>query len=133
MKYNVWDELILNVEDLFGYKEKVNSHLKVMIIGLNQEDDLMRVQYLCYIAPYMTIPYGFHTFKIAEHHQRYYGFDKKFLGDTGCFITAVNSVYKHMPAPEGRHCDHCNEFFEGAYLEEDTFFLCRACKLNPYR
>lgn len=132
MKYHVWDEIILRVDDQFGYKDKVVSRLKVMVLGFESDVVGNRAQYLCYVPPYEKVPYGFNTFVIDRHHQRHFKFDQKFIGDTGCFITAANPIHKHIPAAQGERCDHCNEFFAGAVRDENGY-KCRSCRENPYR
>lgn len=132
MRYSKWDEVILKVEDKFGYRDKITTKLKVMVIGYDTDVDSSDAQYLCYVPPYERIPYGFPTFTIDRYHIRALDVDPKFLGDTGCFITARMPIFKHLPAPKGEKCDHCLTFFEGA-IREDGTYLCRACKDNPYR
>lgn len=132
MRYSKWDEVVLKVEDNFGYKDKVAARLKVMVLGFDTDCDSDCAQYLCYVPVYERIPYGFPTFTIDKYHVRHFDLDPKFLGDTGCFITAKMPIYHHTPAPKGEKCDHCKDFYEGA-VREDGIYLCRPCKENPYR
>lgn len=133
MKWRPWDELVLKVDDEFGYKDKVISHLKVMILGIEVNDFDDVVQCLCYVPPYERVPYGFKTFAIDRHHQRHFRFDPKFVGDVGCLITSNHPIHKRIAAPLGERCDHCNDFHEGATRSGEGTYLCRACRENPYR
>lgn len=132
MKYHVWDEVVLKVDDLFGYKDKVFSRLKVMVLGFDSDCIGDRGQYLCYVPSYERVPCGFPTFVIDQGHQRHFKFDPKFIGDIGCFITIANPIYKHLPAPKGEKCDRCKTWFEGAERDSGVY-LCRGCRENPYR
>lgn len=133
MRYSKWDEVILKVEDSFGYRDKIPSRLKVMILGFDTDVDSSCAQYLCYVPPYERIPYGFPTFTIDRHHVRHFKLEPKFLGDTGCFITVKHPIYKHVVAPKGEKCDKCQSFFEGVNRGEDGTYMCRSCRENPYR
>jgi hypothetical protein len=132
MRYSKWDEVILKVEDRFGYRDKVYSRLKVMVLGFDADNDSDSAQYLCYVPAYERVPYGFPTFTITKQHLRYFGVEDKFLGDTGCFITARMAIFKHLPAPKGEKCDKCGDFGIGA-VRSDGVYLCRPCRENPYR
>lgn len=132
MVYSKWDEVILKVEDLFGYRDKVYAKLKVMIIGVSTDCDGDYAQYLCYVPAYERIPYGFPTFTINRQHLKYFDVDPKFLGDIGCLITQAMPIFKHLPAPRGEKCDHCGDFGMGAVRTDDTY-ICRLCRENPYR
>lgn len=133
MRYSKWDEVVLKVEDRFGYRDKFYSHLKVMIIGFDTDCEGSSAQYLCYVPPYERVPFGFPTFTIDRHHAKHFGLDPKFVGDVGCFITSRMPVYKHIVAAKGEKCDHCKTWFDGAIREEDGTYLCRSCRENPYR
>lgn len=132
MKYSRWDEVILKVEDSFGYSDKVTTRLKVVILGIDIDVAGNHAQYLCYVPPYERIPYGFPTFTINKTHVRHFSLEDKFLGDTACFITIKNPIYKHIIAAKGEKCDRCNTWFDGAE-RHDGSFRCRACIENPYR
>lgn len=133
MKYFVGDEVVLKVDDVFGYKDVIMSRLKVMILGYDLDTMGFQTQYLCYIPPYERVPVGFKTFKIDQRQQRHFKFDPKFIGDDGCFITSSDSIHKHIPAPKGERCDRCRDFHEGATRAEDGTYRCRGCRENPYR
>ena len=133
MKYSRWDEVILKVDDLFGYTDRIVSHLKVMVIGSDVDCYGDHAQYLCYIPPYERVPGGFQTFKINRFHLRHFDIEPKYLGDDGCFITADDPIHKHIPAARGERCDHCDDFIAGGERNEQGSFHCRACRENPYR
>lgn len=130
MRYSRWDEVVLKIDDSFGGRDKTFARVKVMILGVNTNCD--PAQYLCYVPPYERIPYGFPTFIIDKYHAKQFELDDKFLGDTGCFITTMDPIYKHVAAAAGEKCDHCKNWVEGA-LREDGVYLCRLCRDNPYR
>lgn len=132
MSYSLWDEVILKLQDTFGYKDKVFTKLKVMIVAIDYDSNDDRVRYLCYVPSYEKIPHGFSTFTIEKFHERRFGVDKKFVGDTGCFITSMLPIYKHIPAPKGEKCDHCGQWFEGVE-RKDGVYTCRPCTEDPYR
>jgi hypothetical protein len=132
MKYSRWDELILKVEDQFGYRDKINAYLKVTVIGFDPDCEGDYAQYMCYIPPYERIPFGFQTFTCNKQHIKAFEIDPKFLGDTVCLITSKTPTVKHLPAPKGEKCDRCKEFHIGAVRNNDAF-LCRQCRQNPYR
>lgn len=133
MRYSKWDEVVLKVDDAFGYKDKVFARLKVMVLGIDTDCAGNHAQYLCYVPPYERVPYGFATFTIDRHHIRHFNLEAKFLGDMGCFITSKNPIYKHIVAPKGEKCDKCKTFFEGVNREDDGTYFCRSCKENPWR
>lgn len=132
MRYSKWDEVILKVEDRFGYRDKFNSRLKVMVIGFDPDCEGDYAQYMCYVPPYERIPFGFQTFTCERIHIREFDIDPRFLGDQVCLITARTPIYKHIPAPKGEKCDHCKDFHIGA-IRTDGVYLCRPCRENPYR
>lgn len=127
MLYSPFDEVVLKVKEDFGYEDKVDVRLKVMVLGSDYVDEYM--QYLCYIAPGETVPYKFSTLTISEKHVKPYAIERKFVGETGCIITSQNSTYEHIKASTGAKCSHCGIFVEGAKSK----FNCRACTENPYR
>ena len=133
MRYAKWDEVILIVDDKFGYKDKVTSHLKVMILGFDTDYDSDYAQYLCYVPAYEKIPYGFPTFTIDKHHIKHFNVEPRFLGDAGCFITTRFEIYKHIVAPKGDNCDHCKTWFNDAVRNDKGAYMCRACAADPYR
>ncbi len=124
----MWDEVVLRVEDAFGYVDKVPTRLKVMIIGIDEVNEV----YLCYVPPYERIPHGFGTFTIDARRARYYGTDDKFIGDTGCFISDNWPTYKHIVAPIGEKCDICKTFFEGTTKPPGGAYRCRSCRENAW-
>lgn len=132
MKYRLGDEVVLKVEDSFGYTVKTFSPLKVMVLGCDVDVESSNAQYLCYVPVYERIPVGFGTFKIDRLHARHFRVDAKYVGQIGCFITAKYAIYKHIQAVQGEKCDHCRDFFEGA-TRVDGAYRCRACRENPWR
>lgn len=132
MRYSVWDEVVLRVEEQFGYGDQIFKQLKVMIIGVDHSTANDHTQYLCYVPPYESVPFGFPTFKIDHKHARHFLLEAKFIGDIGCFITANNPIFKHIPAPNGELCDRCRTWVDDARRENNAF-MCRACRENPYR
>ena len=132
MRYSKWDEVVLKVEDSFGYREKIFNQLKVMILGVDNNSSCDHPQYLCYVPVYEVIPMGFSTFTIDRHHAKHFNIEAKFIGDTGCFITNKNPIYKHLPAAKGEKCDHCGDWADGAERNYGVY-LCRSCRENPYR
>jgi len=133
MPYSKWDEVVLSIEDSFGYGHKLFSKLKVIVIGYDCNVGY-DVQYLCYVPPYETVPCGFKTFKITQAHIKYFNADKKFLGDYGCFITKSTQIHKHAPAETGEKCDRCGIWCGGAERGfNDDAFMCSSCRTNPYR
>lgn len=132
MKYSVWDEVILKVEDKFGYSDKYYSKLKVIILGVDYDTSDSYAQYLCYIPPYENLPYQFKTFIIDRYHVKTYNCDSKFIGERGCLISAWTPTYQHIPAPKGEYCDRCRTWFEGVE-NIDNKFRCKSCRDNPYR
>jgi hypothetical protein len=133
MRYKRGDEIVLKVEDNFGYRDKVYSRVKVMIIGFDTDCDGDDAMYLCYVPCYETLPYGFNSFTIDHYHAKYFDLEDKFLGDNGCFITAKTPIFKHVPVTPGEWCDRCNEFFNHAEASDKKSYRCRACKENPWR
>lgn len=135
MKYELWDELILNVKDSFGYGFPIISHVKVTIIGhdMGNSVDSEPLYYLCYISPRENIPIGFNSFSIDKYHIQYFDLEDKFLNDKACFITVETSVNKHIPAVKGEKCDKCKTWFDGAERGENNVYVCRSCRENPWR
>lgn len=132
MRYSKWDEVVLKVPDNFGYRDKVVSHLKVTIIGVDYETDDSYAQYLCYIPHYENVPYGFKTFSVTRQHVKHFDLDEKFLGETGCFITAITPIHKHVKARRGETCDYCHNWVDSAE-KTNNVFVCYSCRENPYR
>lgn len=130
MRYRIGDELILKVEEDFGYREKTCRRVKVQVIGYNIDCDSDDAEYLVYVPPYESMK---NTWTLSERHANWYGVDHKFIGDDVMFIPAQHPIYKHMPAPEGEKCDRCCEFHEGAVRDDNNVYMCRACRLNPFR
>lgn len=134
MRYSLWDEVVLKVDDTFGYGDRIFSRLKVMIIGFDVDCDDEHAQYLCYIPSYERIPCGFDTFTIDKYHVRHFDLDPKFTGDAGCFITAWTPTFAHHPAPKGENCSKCGDFCVGVSADDsDQPYRCRSCRENPYR
>jgi hypothetical protein len=131
MKYAVGDEVILDVEDDFGYSDKVHRSVKVQVIAtyIDETEDDSSNEFICYVPPYSSVP---GSFTINHTHVKWYGIDKKFLNDDGCIITETTPVLRHHPAPLGDHCDNCNDFVQGAERTNNDF-VCRSCVQNPYR
>jgi hypothetical protein len=132
MKYSKWDEVVLKVADSFGYKVKVTTPLKVMIIGYEVDCEGDDAQYLCYVPSYERIPFGFQTFQISQRHVRHFEIEPKFIGDVGCFITAKMPIYKHIRTTPGEKCNKCGDWHDNAVKLNDVF-ICHSCKNNPYR
>lgn len=130
MRYRVGDELILKIEENFGYKQKTYRRVKVQVIGYNIDCGGDDAEYLVYVPPYESVK---NTWTLSDRHANWYGVDKKFVGDDVMFIVARHPIYKHMPAPQGEKCDRCNEFHEGAVRDDNDEYTCRACKFNPFR
>lgn len=130
MRYKVGDELVLKLEESFGYKDKTYRRIKVQVIGYNLDNDSDDAEYLVYVPPY---EYMKGTWTLTPRHANYYEVDPKFIGDDVGFIKARHPIYKHLPAIPGERCDHCDDFFEGAERDDAGNYTCRACKLNPYR
>lgn len=133
MRYSKWDEVVLKIDDNFGYRDTIFVRLKVMIIGCDVNNNSDSAQYLCYVPPYEHVPCKFPTFTINRHHAKYFEFEQKFIGDTGCFITTKMKIFKHIPAVSGEKCDHCKDWFDGAVRDDDGIYTCRACRENPWR
>lgn len=137
MSYSAWDEVVVRVEDSFGYKHRIYTGVKVTIIGIDDSDTRMDdsgiIQYLCYVPHWTRLPVGFKTFKITQHHMKFYGFDSRFIGDQGCFITNNTPIMQHIPAAKGERCERCKTFFAGVQVDDHGSYRCRACKENPWR
>jgi len=130
MRYKRGDELILKIQDIFGYRDKTFRAVKVQVIGFNVDCEGPDAEYLVYVPPYERLK---NTFVLTTSHANWFGVDQKFIGDDVAFITAKQKIYKHMPAAEGENCDHCKEFFEGAARDKEGCYTCRACTLDPWR
>lgn len=130
MMYRIGDEVVLKIQDTFGYTDTTYRSAKVQVIGYDTDDSSTYTQYLCYVPPYETVP---KSFVINRTHIKLLNVDPKFLGDTGCFITMFTETYKHIPAKDGALCARCDEFCEGAQHTDDEPYFCRACRENPYR
>lgn len=130
VQYNIWDEIILSVEEQFGYGETFFRPVKVTIVGHSDDPDNPMTEYLCYVPQYEIIK---ESFKIADRHLRWWGADKRFLGEQGLFIAASARITKHIPAIPGERCTHCLEFIPHASKDSDQAYRCRACHENPYR
>ncbi len=130
MLYSTWDEVVLKIPEDFGYGDKVNAPLKVMVLG--SDFDNVHMQYLCYISPGERIPFEYTTFTISDKHIKRFAAEKKFLGETGCIISSQNDIFSHVEAVKGEKCDRCGNFFEGA-KRVDSKFKCLACRQNPWR
>lgn len=130
MRYCRGDELVLKVEDSFGYNDKVIRHVRVQIIAFNVDNDGDEAEYLVYVPQYSNIT---GMFTLQQKHVSWYNVDKKFLGDQVAFIHARYPISKHTPAAAGTRCYHCDDFFPGATKNDEGKFFCSSCKLNPYR
>jgi hypothetical protein len=131
MKYTKWDELVLKINDHFGYKDKVVLSLKVMIIGIDNDTRSLWTQYLCYVPSYVSLPFGFSVFKINAYHAQHFDIDNKFIGDRGCFIDDETPIFSRIATIKGAKCSRCKEFFAG--IEDIEGYACRACRENPWR
>ena len=130
MRYRRGDELVLKVEEDFGYKDKTYRRVKVQVIGHNVDSSSDHPEYLVYVPPYDHLK---ESWTLEPQHAEWYGADPKFIGDSVAFIPARHPIYKHYPAAVGENCDRCKEFVEGAELDDRAEFTCRACRLNPWR
>lgn len=132
MRYRKGDELILAIEDTFGYdnKDKVYRKVKVQVIGYNIDCEGPDAEYLVYVPPYESLN---DTWKLSRAHANWYNVDHKFIDDDVGFIAARHPIFRHIPGAEGEACDRCRTFIESAVREEGAKFLCRSCSLNPYR
>lgn len=130
MKYGLWDEILLKVEDDFGYLDKTYRSVKVMVIGYDISTNGADADYLCYVPQYEHIQ---DSFKINDRDIKQYNLEKKFLGDQAIFITRDTQIYKHIRAVQGEKCDRCSVFVELAMRDENYEYKCKACKLNPWR
>lgn len=130
MRYRKGDELVLKVEEDFGYGDKTYRRVKVQVIGHNTDSDGDEAEYLVYVPPYESLK---ESWTLTERHAAWYGADKRFLGDEVAFIRARHPIYKHLSAPQGERCDNCRNFSEGAVKDDAGCYTCRSCKLNPYR
>jgi hypothetical protein len=129
MRYRKGDELVLKVEEDFGYTDRTYRRVKVQVIGHNVDSDSDEAEYLVYVPPYEFMK---GTWTLTERHASWYNVDHRFIGDEVIFIRARHPIYKHFPAPQGESCDNCKEFVEGAQRGNDGY-VCRACRFNPYR
>lgn len=130
MRYKIGDELILKVEDNFGYRDTTYRRVKVQVIGQNTDNDGDEAEYLVYVPSYEHLK---DTWKLSDRHARWYGVNKKFIGDSVTFIKTQHPIFQHLPAPWGENCDHCHVFSEGSQRAEDGIYMCRACRLDPWR
>ncbi len=130
MRYRVGDEVVLKIEDTFGYGDVVYRRAKVQVIGYDMEDSSDYLQFLCYVPPWENVP---KTFTINGTHLRHLDMHPKFLGDKGCFITGQTPIYDHIRTKPGLNCERCDEFCEGAQVAKGQTYRCRACRENPYR
>lgn len=130
MRYHIGDELILKVKDKFGTSDDVYRTEKVQIIGYNIDADGPEAEYLVYVPPYSHLK---NSFILTVNHARWYHIESKFIGDDVAFIPARHAIFKHIPAAKGEKCGRCNEFTEGAERDYDGIYMCRACRIDPYR
>jgi hypothetical protein len=130
MRYVRGDELILKIEENFGYKDLTVRHVKVQIIAHNVISQYDEAEYLVYVPPYEHLS---GTWRLTLRDAQRYQVDKKFIDDDVIFIDPYHPISKHIPSIPGAKCDHCNEFFAGAVPEGDGTYWCRACRHNPYR
>lgn len=133
VSYVKWDEVIIRVDTTFGYTTKIQTPLKVIVLGRDGGQTESTSQYLCYVPPYETIPPDFPTFTINSSHARYFKLEQKFIGETGCFISIWTPVIKLIPAPDGERCSRCGEWFDGVEAPDFEYFTCWSCRTNPYR
>ena len=129
MGYKNGDQLILRIQEDFGYKEKKYRQASVTVISdvSTSTDD---PRYMCYVPCYENVP-GSYT--ITERHLKWHNIPKKFLGEQACTVSWLTDVFKHIPAPASEQCDRCKEPIMGAVRGEDGAFRCRACRENPWR
>ncbi len=130
MRYRRGDELVLKIEEDFGYCDKTHRRVKVQVIGYNIDCDGPDAEYLVYVPAYESMA---ETWTLTERHADWYGANHKFIGDTVAFINADHPISQHFPSVEGENCDRCNEFVAGGTRKEDASYTCRACTLNPWR
>jgi len=128
MGYKIGDELVVLVDDTFGYRDIVMRPVKVQIIG--REGDGSSTLYLCYVPSYLSHP---NSSMMTDRTLKRYGADKKFLNDEGIVIRQGSDVVKHIPCQEGEKCDHCGDFIISGVRDMDNCFKCRACHENPWR
>lgn len=126
MKYNVGDELVLKVEENFGYADKTYRSVKVQIIAYTSD---YSGDYLVYVPQYDNLQT---SFVLTQQHAKKYNIDKKFIGEDAAFIGSNHPIYKHFPRRLGNTCKKCNEFIELADDNDDDY-NCRACRENPWR
>lgn len=129
MASNVGDELVLNIEDNFGYRDKTVRQIKVQIINVSYDEYDSSPMYLCYVPSYLTHP---GSFKISELTCKKFKLAKKWLGEQAVMVQHVASIARRIEAPRGEQCSRCKDFVVGATKSEDEF-RCRACKENPWR
>lgn len=128
MKYRRGDEVVLKIEQSFGYRDQVFASAKILVIGYNNDCEGDDAEYLCYVPPYESVPY---SFVIQGRHLRRYGALEKYFNDTACVITNKTPIFTHVQAMKGATCTRCKEFIAHAENQED--YRCRACRDNPYR
>ena len=124
MEYKTGDELVILVEDTFGYRDKLPRRLKIQVIGTCGD------YHLCYVPPYDSHR---DSEKISERTLNRFNAEKKFLGDEGLIFHRASDVIKHIPSPVGTKCDRCKEFINSGIRTEGVDFHCRACRENPWR
>ena len=124
MQFNIGDELVLPVDDMFGYKDKIIRKIKVQVIGITEDAAI------CYVPSYENHPF---SQKINEKIISFYKLNKKFLGEQSIVVFDDSIIEKIYPALQGENCDNCKEFVEEGIRYDDHKFLCRACKENPWR
>lgn len=129
MRYHQGDEVVLKVEDDFGYTDKTYRCAKVTVLSFDADVDADDAQYICYVPSYESVP---KSFTIRRMHVDWYELDGKYLGENACFITSKTPIYRHLPATPGACCERCKEFFEGA-SSFDSKFRCTSCTTNPWR
>lgn len=129
MRYKRGDELILKVNDNFGYSDVTTRAVKVQVIGFNIDYEGPDAEYLVYVPSYS---YYKDTFVLSRQHAVWYGVEEKFIGDDVAFISARHPIFKLIPAIDGERCDRCDDFYEGATRTDDAY-TCRSCRENPWR
>lgn len=122
--YRVGDELVIRIEEDFGYRDKTHRDVKVQVIGEGLD------QWICYVPHYIMLP---HAFVLNTSHQRWFSFENKYVGDKGIIVTIDTIVVRHTAAIPGSKCNRCHEFIMDAVPDEHNKFFCRACRENPYR
>lgn len=122
--YHVGDELVLRIEEDFGYTDKTFRDVKVQVIGVGIDQDV------CYVPHYLNVP---GSFRLGANHMKWFGFHKKFLNEMGLLILPDTKIVRVIKAIQGEPCERCQEFIIGAVKSLDEPVRCRACRENPYR